>query len=358
MALPVGSESSWRLLRLMRAEPPGAASRGYRRRTFGAALEQSEQLWVASTAVGPAASPIILFYGLTQAARALSAARTAGSADGVAGHGLRLLRPEIPDRTMPTLDAFLVRDEGRGFIQQVAGLLGSPTIPRDTSLAALLCSLPQHQDLLLGDRPESVPLRIAEGSYSSHRNEVLEEISVRLGPLPDHLVRSRQEGGYTHMLPPNADELGQWLGGYPRLAPLGTPVAVEHVHPGQRDDDWTVQARWALEPPLDMLARMRWCVDRMDLPDAPYRDGIPQSGVVLPGLAGNASALHPLITWWIVLYAFSMLARYYPRIWSDLLDVDRSTHAVPTAAALETAQSVVPSLIVEQLARGYTGVRG
>lgn len=157
------------------------------------------------------------------------------------------------------------------------------------------------------------------------------------------------------MLPPTADELEQWLGGYPRLAPLGVPAAVEYVQPGLRGDDWTVQGRWALHPPLDMIARMRWCVDRMDLPDAPYRDGIPQSGIVLPGLAGNTAALHPLITWWIVLYGFSMLARYYPRIWSDLLDVDRSTHAVPTAAALETAQSVVPQLLVEELARGYRG---
>lgn len=96
MPLPVGSEGSWRILRLMRAEPPRAASGGYRRRTFGAALEQSEQLWVASAAVGPAASPIVLFYGLTQAARALSAARPTGSADGLARHGLRLLRPDLP----------------------------------------------------------------------------------------------------------------------------------------------------------------------------------------------------------------------------------------------------------------------
>ena len=237
---------------------------------------------------------------------------------------------------MPTLEVILVRDQGRGFLHHMAGLLARPPpfhgIP---SLAALLRSLPQYRDLLLGDRPESAPLTIGEGD-TGHRNEVTKHISLRLGPLPEHLVRSRPEGGLTWMYPlPTGDEVGNWLGAYPRLALLGTAERVENVWPGQRSDEWTIQARWPLSPPLDMLARMKWCVDRMDLPDPPYRDGISISGIVLPGLAGNASALHPLITWWAVLFSFSMLARYYPRVWSDLLDVDRSTHAVPTATALE-----------------------
>jgi hypothetical protein len=352
--LPVGSEVSWRFLRLTRAQPPGAATRGFRPRTFGAALEQSEQLREASAAVGAAARPIVLFYGLTQAARAISAASRTGAADAPARHGLTLLNPAFHERSMPTLEQIYVRDQGRGFLQHVAGLVASPTVPLDTSVAALLRSLPRYRDLLLGDRPESAPLAIAEGD-TGHRNEVTKHISLRLGPLPAHLVRSRPEGGLTLMIPPTGDEVGEWLGAYPRLAPLGAAARVENVWPGQRNDEWTIQATWPLDSPLDMPARMRWCVNRMDRPDPPYRDGIPMSGIVLPGLGGNAAALHPLITWWAVLFAFSMLARYYPRIWSDLLDVDRNPHAVPTASALESAQSVVPSLVVEALAGIYRG---
>jgi hypothetical protein len=350
--LPVGSEASWRFLRLMRSDPPDAARRGSRRRTFGAALEQSEQLWEASAAVGTAARPIVLFYGLTQAARAISAALRGGAADAPARHGLTLLRPAISEETIPALELILVRDKGRGFLQHMAGLLGSPTIPLDTSVAALLRSLPQYRDFLLGDSREGAPLTIGEGD-TRHRNEVMQHISLRLGPLPEHLVRSTHEGGLTRMIPPAADEVAEWLGMYPRLARLGAATRVEYVWPGQEADEWTVQATWPLDLPLDMRDRMRWCVDRMDIPDPPYRDGIPMSGIVLPGLAGNLTALHPLMTWWAALFSFSMLARYYPRIWSDLLDVDRSTDAVPTATALESAQSVVPSLVVQALAGAY-----
>ena len=35
----------------------------------------------------------------------------------------------------------------------------------------------------------------------------------------------------------------------------------------------------------------------------------------------------PLMTWWLLLYSFSMLARYQPRKWVDLFDYDKSPHA-------------------------------
>ena len=96
-----------------------------------------------------------------------------------------------------------------------------------------------------------------------------------------------------------------------------------------------------------------WPVHRMDLPDPPYRDGISISGIVLPGRGLQCIRITPvdhLVGRAVFLF---MLARYYPRVWSDLLDVDWSTHAVPTATALELAQSVVPSLVVDLLAGIY-----
>jgi hypothetical protein len=140
MPLPGGSEISWRTLRRMRSDPPGAASRSqHRRQTFGAALEQGEELWSASSSVGSMVSPIILFYGLTQVARALAAARvTGGHWEGKPSHGLRLFKPDLSLEGTPQLREVVVRDEGRGFIQQVADVLGSPTIPEATTLVSRL----------------------------------------------------------------------------------------------------------------------------------------------------------------------------------------------------------------------------
>ncbi|WP_164331367.1 hypothetical protein OHB25_04800 [Streptomyces mirabilis] len=47
----------------------------------------------------------------------------------------------------------------------------------------------------------------------------------------------------------------------------------------------------------------------------------------------------PLMSWWLLLYSFSMLARYEPRKWTDALDIDKS----PDAAALESTPWTQPS---------------
>src|SRR5216684_2416922 len=73
----------WRLIRGLRHQPPGAArKRTQRREVFCAALEQAEQLFTAAEAVGDATRPILLFYGLIQAGRAIAAAST----DADSGH--------------------------------------------------------------------------------------------------------------------------------------------------------------------------------------------------------------------------------------------------------------------------------
>ena len=62
-------------VRALRASPPGLATDGDRRRVFGAALEQFEQLLRAAEVSGPASAPLPLFYALSQAGRAIAAAR-------------------------------------------------------------------------------------------------------------------------------------------------------------------------------------------------------------------------------------------------------------------------------------------
>ncbi|MDC7341274.1 YaaC family protein [Streptomyces lydicus] len=53
--------------------------------------------------------------------------------------------------------------------------------------------------------------------------------------------------------------------------------------------------------------------------------------------------LHPLMAWWAVLYALSMLARYQPAVWGTLISVDNSQHAVPIERLLNAPSTTCPS---------------
>lgn len=74
-----------------------------------------------------------------------------------------------------------------------------------------------------------------------------------------------------------------------------------------------------------------------------------QSKVFLPEVPGTGQIMHPLMSWWAILFALSTLARYHPVDRHSLTDRDRSVHAVPIALLLETALDAVPDLIAEAL---------
>ena len=68
-----GFAMAWRHLRGLRAKPPGAAARNPERRdTFTASLEQAEQLFSAAEGAGVMTKPLQLYYGLSQAGRAIA----------------------------------------------------------------------------------------------------------------------------------------------------------------------------------------------------------------------------------------------------------------------------------------------
>ena len=84
-------EAVWRHLRALRYEPPGRACRGVRAEVFGSALEQAQQLFAAG-AVDYTSRPILVFYGLSQAGRAIAACATAGGMNDrqLKGHGIEV----------------------------------------------------------------------------------------------------------------------------------------------------------------------------------------------------------------------------------------------------------------------------
>ena len=56
-----------------------------------------------------------------------------------------------------------------------------------------------------------------------------------------------------------------------------------------------------------------------------------------------------LMTWWLVLFALSMLARYHTREWVAALDVDHSDVAVHLERCMSMAMEVVPALVLDAI---------
>jgi hypothetical protein len=73
-------------------------------------------------------------------------------------------------------------------------------------------------------------------------------------------------------------------------------------------------------------------------------------GWLRPVVNGANDQLSVLMTWWVILFGLSMLARYYPRDWMAMLDVDRpSSDAVLIETMLEDGLSALPQIVLDAL---------
>jgi hypothetical protein len=55
------------------------------------------------------------------------------------------------------------------------------------------------------------------------------------------------------------------------------------------------------------------------------------------------------MTWWALLFAFSMMARYEPVAWTASLDLDKTETAPLLQLVLDTGLKVVPRLVLDAL---------
>lgn len=76
-----------------------------------------------------------------------------------------------------------------------------------------------------------------------------------------------------------------------------------------------------------------------------------QQMLAYPTLEADPAGLpvHPLMAWWMVLYAMSMLTRYQPVRWTEMIDVNRSEHATAIEYVLDAGVLAVPDLIDEAI---------
>jgi hypothetical protein len=337
----------WGELRTMRANSPGqAAEDGARRAVFLAALEQSEQLLRGARQLGYASRPLSLFYGLSQAGRAISAAWCSPSegrhqAWRLSGHGINAkpLNGDLDRIKIEEQDISRLRraDKARPSFPGVASVLGSEHLLRPVSFVDLWACLPEAIGRPApGDDGRFGPLQIQHPTFPPDQADTY--VAAVLA--------------WTHNWPIN--QMREWLdaGGavfnsrihttiltkYPTLNPPASPP--EHGWPtgwfGRRG---SARLIWHLGEAVEMIEADLTLM----LQETPYRD----EHWIFPAVAGQQ--VHPLMAWWAVLYTLSMLARYEPERWVSIVDVDHSEWATPLEHLLDHALDAVPEVICQAL---------
>jgi hypothetical protein len=307
-----------RNLRATRADPPSRArSDPYRRSIYGAALEQFEQLLQAAEQVNAAARPLPLFYALSQAGRAIVAAR--GDDPDIDGHGL------AEDRQKPAPDDLLHRRvkrvpgrNNKDAFGAVARATGSPDLTNGAELGAVWATLPQTY-------------RLPADSWLPEWRPALWIMDQPGPPAPG----KRRYQAWSMSGNPHLDAPGTMRGRYPTL-PRDTTYALK----GSSSDlgpagNWAVVLEWSEGQDFDKIA--------------PELAGGTHAHALIPTLPEQSEMLTPLMTWWLLLFGLSIFARYHPGLWVDTLQVDRSTAAVPLEAVLDQALDQLPRLVYDQV---------
>ena len=299
-----------------------------RRQTFAAAMAQFEEQFTAAKVVTEATRPLNLYYGLAQAGMAIAAAH-GDDPWSFSRHGLRLAdrEGELADIT--------VGPEGDGAFQKVAAATGSPLITAPASLGALWASLPDLLDV--GQLP---------GSTSPVPIPLFADESPARQPRASLYLSDDTLAGHSSWL----DRFGEIMTAYPSARGYAIPAEPGSTQPpdkaGQR---WQVDVRWpAPDASKDMPADELGAFFDKLAPEYRYRS----DRFLRPAIDADGNPPpSPLMTWWLLLYSFSILARYEPRRWMKLLDLDKTETAVLVQYVLAEALTVVPHLVLEALDR-------
>jgi len=289
-----------------------------RRRTFQSALEQAEQQFRAAESIGYDSRALNLFYGLSQAGRAIAAAasRLDGSEWELSGHGLRCIRPEAFSRSVAGFTIQTGGKAGNSF-RQVSEAMRSH-IPESLTVGQawpLVVETAMHAPL--GDQrytPMHVLLDSAVGLHGMDSAQPTFPQAIQAIPIEQR--------------PPLDDFLARYpsLRGYEALTPLGEAIT------WTAGDDNSIRLRWKLSE-ADPQGQ-HFLHDRL----IKYR-GV---SMAFPTIEGQTELMHPLMAWWVILFALSIVTRYQPADWTKAIDIDSSEVATTIEYVLDTAIGAIP----------------
>lgn len=334
------AEAVWEELRGTRWNPPQAAAADpARRRTYVFALEQAEQMFRAAVGTGVATRPLLVFYGLSQAGRAIAAAAIAAENGGweLNGHGIQCVSQTLRG-PLPAVRVQAGKEGSAGSFVRLSELLGSPLWSAREPLALNLLwdSLPDNRLTPLEDtgKARRTPLYLDHEALNPDPHPL---VSVPVAYFPPWVI-SAADGRV----------LASYLAAFPDAAPSDSyyrqgrerawvpDFARHHDGWGELVMNWQLpEGSGGLEDKLDYVRAMT----------RPYNG----ARWLFPATGTAGRSLHPLMVWWAVLYLLSMLARYQPAEWAAHINVDDSRHAVVIESLLKQAVSLVPALIAEAI---------
>lgn len=316
MKIPV-----WTWLRQSRSDPPTSSIADHPERLsiYRAALRQFEELMMAAKAAGYASRPLPLFYALSQASRAVIAAK---GGEQPRLHGLSFPSPV----GQSVLQARVKPQEAGSFVTLAAGV-GSPRLLEEVEVGAMINSLPEFSDAVypqLEEWPHALfvqPDRDSEHAWMLAKDRRM-VVGIVIDPFPS-----------------SPEEARAILSRYPALDRVSWEIQMRQVPGLQQVRTPRGPGVWTLLQLSEQLG-----IDQV-APEYRWHD----SRWIRPAIAGSPPP-DALLTWWALLFGLSNLARYYPVEWTKAIDVDASRHAVVLERVMTEALDAVPQLVLGALA--------
>jgi hypothetical protein len=294
-------------------------------------------LFTAAAAIDYATRPILLFYGLSQAGRAVAAASTAADNDSyrLSGHGIEAVN--LSQR--PPLHLIELIDKGRGSFTRLASLLACGSLPKGAPFGQIWATIPDLRDSPLdtGSTEYKPPLRCEE-QYPEGVGELTGSIR-----LPWYLGEA-----------PDAAAIEAYLAAYPTLSGCAKIQIHAEAMVGSHDGKHGVEPMRGSDDHHERRLRAVFGIGRAEMtlqtrpgspaPAQPYIEA--DDLWLFPATGRAALPLHPLLSWWALLFALSMLARYESASWIGHLDIDASPDAIKLRAALDLALDTCPQLVL------------
>jgi hypothetical protein len=325
-------------LRATRASPPGqAGSSTARRETYSSALHQFDELMAAAAEVSAVSRPMLLYYAMHQAGKAVCAAWTLGSDWNVRGHGLKQASRDAKWRK--DVRKFLVKpDDSPGVFGAFAAAIGSHALTAGVEVGELWAAIPES-GLPYSARLPALPVHLSIAPDFGEPGRMYSAIGgeVDFGDIPSLT---------------DAAAVSTWLSQYPGAARMKVSTHNGELLPWPAASGNRYQVLCEPDPAAtEDDGRPETIASYVAKRFAGY-PGLLGAAWLIPPVGENADLLPPVLLWWVLMHALSLLARYEPGTWRDALNLDRSQLADPLQQLLDEALRVIPGLMYEAATSG------